>query len=278
MPDTASAGSRPSRIIRGVEGGVPKAIVPSVLKGVRLLDIVAASRNPLSLSDLSKALGLPKSSVLSLCTSLAQTGMLTRLEDATYHLGTHLVDLAHAYLSRTDLTQEFGRAWDSLHTMPEESAVLAVLDGTDVVYVACRNGSQPFALTYRIGMRLPAHCTATGKALLSTLPDERVRQLYRGRKLERLARNSHATLRSLLADLEAARARGYAVDDEETREGMCCYGAPIYDVTGRQAVAAVAVSMTKTTGAGRGAELALKTINELAELMSHRLGMIPGGN
>ena len=257
---------------------MPKAVVPSVLKAARLLDVVAASRNSFSLSELSQELELPKSSVLSLCTSLTQAGLLIRFEDGSYHLGTHLVDLAHAYLSRTDLTQEFGRAWDSLRTMPEESGVLAVLDGTDVVYVACRNGSQPFALAYRIGMRLPAHCTASGKALLGTMSEERLRQLYRGKKLERLTRHSRTTLKDLLGDLEAARTRGYAVDDEETREGMCCYGAPVFDATGRQAVAAVALSLMKTAGAARVGELAVETIHELAELMSHRLGMITARN
>lgn len=253
---------------------MPKAVVPSVLKGVRLLDVVAASRNPLALAELSHRLDLPKSSVLSLCTSLTQAGLLTRFEDGTYHLGTHLVDLAHAYLSRTDLTQEFARAWESLHAMPGESAVLAVLDGTDVVYVACRNGSQPFSLTYRIGMRLPAHCTASGKALLSTMTDERVRQLYKGKKLERLTSHSRTSLKALLADLATVRAHGYAVDDEETREGMCCHGAPVFDATGRQAVAAVALSMMKTANASRDGGLAVRTVHELAELMSRRLGMM----
>lgn len=259
------------------EDDLPKAVVPAVMRAVRLLDAVAASRNALTLTDLAQSLKLPKSSALSLCTSLAQSRLLTRYEDGSYHLGTHLVDLAHAYLSRTDLTQEFGRAWDSLRAMPEESAVLAVLDGSDVVYVACRNGSGPFGLAYRIGMRLPAHCTATGKALLSSLTDERVRQIYRGRKLERLTRKSVTSVKGLLADLAIARDRGYAVDDEETREGMRCYGAPIFDASGQQAVAAVALSGMKADQA-RGAERVVGAVHELAELMSHRLGMIPGGN
>ena len=106
---------------------LPKATVPSVIKAARLLDEVAASRGTLTLADLAARLELPKSSTLSLCTSLTLCGLLQRFDDGSYHLGTHLVDLAHAYLSRTDLTQQFGRAWDSLQVMPEESAVLAVL-------------------------------------------------------------------------------------------------------------------------------------------------------
>ncbi len=83
---------------------LPKAVVPSVLKAARLLDEIAASRDALTLGELSARLELPKSSTLSLCTSLTVSGLLIRYDDGTYHLGTHLVDLAHAYLSRTDLT------------------------------------------------------------------------------------------------------------------------------------------------------------------------------
>jgi IclR family transcriptional regulator, blcABC operon repressor len=80
----------------------------------------------------------------------------------------------------------------------------------------------------------------------------------------------------LLPELDVARAQGYAVDHEETREGMCCYGAPVFDATGQQAVAAVALSTMKSTGSTRAAELAVKTVHELARLMSHRLGMMHG--
>lgn len=258
---------------------LPKAVVPSVLKAARVLDEIAASRDALSLGEIAARLGLPKSSTLSLCTSLTLCGLLQRFDNGSYHLGTHLVDLAHAYLARTDLTQEFGRAWDSLHIMPEESAVLAVMDGSNVVYVACRNGSQAFALTYRIGMRLPAHSTATGKALLSTMSDERIRQLYQGRKLERLTPKTLTSVESLLANLAVARQQDFAVDDEETRAGMCCYGAPVFDASGHQAVAAVALSMMKSSSTPSSADrvsLAARTVHELAKLMSRRLGMIPG--
>ena len=93
-------------------------------------------------------------------------------------------------------------------------------------------GSLPLGVTYRIGMRLPAHCTATGKALLSTLPDEQIRALYRGAELGKLTTHSHSTLTGLLADLNTTRLRGYAIDNEETREGMCCFGAPVFDASG----------------------------------------------
>lgn len=250
----------------------PKGTVPAVLRAVQVLDALAAERSPLSLAELTQRLGLPKSSVLALCTTLTLTGMLSRLENGGYRLGVHLVDLSHAYLANIDLTREFVDTWEALAMLPGEGIVLGVLDGTDVVYVACRNGSLPLGVTYRIGMRLPAHCTATGKALLSTLPDERIRSLYRGVALEQLTAHSHGTLKALLADLRATRLRGYAIDNEETRVGMCCFGAPVFDAAGSHAIAAVAVSTLKRPDQDGGNPAVTQAVLEFSRALSKRLG------
>lgn len=251
---------------------LPKGIVPSIIKGVQILDTLAAAGEPLTLADLTQRLELPKSSVLALCASLVRTGMMNRLDSGAYRLGMHLVDLSHACLANIDLTREFVSTWDELAVLPGEGIVLGVLDGMDVIYVACRNGDRPLGVTYRIGMRLPASCTATGKALLSTLPDERVRAIFRNRGLEKLTTHSHATLKALLKDLQATRLRGYAIDDEETREGMCCFGAPVFDASGNHAVAAVAVSTLKRSTQRGGKHSMPQAVQAFARALSKRLG------
>lgn len=253
---------------------LPKAVVPSVLKAARLLDEVAGSRDALTLGELALRLDLPKSSTLSLCTSLTVSGLLMRFDDGSYHLGTRLVDLAHAYLARTDLGREFIQALDALQAFEEEGAVLAVRDGADVVYVACRNGSLPVGISYRIGMRLPVSCTATGKALISTLGDAEVKLLLRGQRLPRLTARSCRSVGALLKELDAVRQQGYAVDNEETRDGMCCIGVPIGDPADGPAIAAVAVSMLKGSGTPRKREQAVATLKELAQLLLYRLKML----
>ena len=251
---------------------LPRGAVPAVFRAVQILDALAAAHGPLSLAELTRRLGLPKSSVLAICTSLTQTGMLSRLDNGAYRLGVHLVDLSHAYLSNIDVTREFVDTWDALDMPPDEGIVLGVLNGTDVVYVACRNGNLPLGVTYRIGMRLPANCTATGKALLSTLSDAQIRALYRGVEPGKLTAHSHATLKALLADLRATRLRGYAIDDEETREGMRCFGAPVFDASGSHAIAAVAVSTLKRPD-GRGDNPAIpQAVLEFSRALSKRLG------
>lgn len=251
---------------------LPKSVVPSVMRAARLLDAVASASEPLSLSALRRQLALPKSSTLSLCTSLASTGLLRRSDEGTYLLGPRLVDLAHAYLRRTDLPSEFAQLWSRADPLSDESGVLAVLDGADVIYIACRNGSRPHGLSFRVGMRLPAICTATGKTMLAALPDSRVRELFSTTSLKGLTPHSHRDIESLLADLALVRQRGYGVDNEETLEGTYCVGVPIVD--GGRAPAAVAVSFVKGNDFEERARTLIPRLQEIATRLAPRVSML----
>lgn len=249
-----------------------RGLVPSILKATRLLEIAASAPEPLSLAQLTRALDLPKSSVLGICATLTHSGFLLKNENGRYQLGARVLELAHAYLANTDFTREFGAAWDARTVLRGEGVVLAVLDQTDVVYVAYRNGDQPLGVNYRIGMRLPAHCAATGKSLLSTLPEAQVRARYGAAAMVQLTRHSHGNLDSLLRDLGQVRDRGYAIDDEETREGMRCFGAPIFEASGTRAIAAVAVSTLKLQGSDENIEQLVAELRIFARDLSFRLG------
>jgi DNA-binding IclR family transcriptional regulator len=250
----------------------PKGQVPAVARAVRLLDTLAAAPRPMSLIELTEALGLPKSTVHGLCATLVHCGLAMRYEDGAYHLGVHVMDLAHAFLARSDLTADFLKILDEKRPMPEESIVLSVLDGADVVYVACRNGTRPFGFDFRIGMRLPANCAASGKALLSRQPAERVAALARDGTFYGLTSKSVTTLDALQKQLAVARKRGYAVDDEETRLGMVCFGAPVFSVATGEAIAAVGISMPKASLDRAQKERAIDEARDIATTLSRRLG------
>lgn len=250
----------------------PKGNVPAVERALSVLDALAAAPEPLTLATLTVRTGLPKSSVLGLCATLARGGLVQRTSEGCYRLGVRTVDLAHAYLAHTDLTTEFVGAWESL-AMPAETVVLSVLDGSDVIYVACRNGSTGLSFNYRIGMRLPAACTASGKALLSTLTPETIAALYATNDIGNLTAHSLPNIAALCSDLERTRTRGYAIDDEETREGMACIGAPIFDSPhGTAAVAAVAISLLKAEFVTAKRDRAIETLLHFAHVLSRRLG------
>lgn len=248
--------------------------MPAVARAARLLDTLAVAKEPMPLSALAKALELPKSTVHGLCATLVDAGLITRFENGAYHLGVRIMDLAHAYLARTDLTVEFAKILNAEAPLPEESIVLSVLDGADIVYVACRNGSRPFGFNFRIGMRLPANCAASGKALLSSLPAERITERARGRAFYALTRKSITKPAPLLKQLAQVRRQGYAIDNEETRLGMVCIGAPVFASSTAEAVAAVAVSMPKVALDARRKALAIHIVKHLAATLSQRLGAV----
>ncbi len=168
-----------------------KPTVPAVARAARALDVVSASASGLTLSEIARAIGAPKSSCLSVCTTLVESGLLVRSAAGTYQLGWKVVELGRAYLARSDIAMEFRRVDTELGLLAEDTVVLSLLDGRDVLYVHTRSGSRPVAVHYEIGMRLPAHCTASGKSLLAALPPATTATLYADGRFDAMTRAQH---------------------------------------------------------------------------------------
>ena len=147
-----------------------------------------------------------------------------------------------------------------------------MLDGDSVVYTACRNGSRPLGITFRIGMRLPAPYTATGKAILSTLTDEDVCGILQGSWPRPLTSAGTPSLKAFLQELSDTRARGYSIDAGEVREGMHCFGAPVFDSSRAIAVAGIAVSLMSHDATSAMQHKVGKEIRQMADRLSARLG------
>jgi IclR family transcriptional regulator, blcABC operon repressor len=251
---------------------VETASAPAVVRAARILDLLTQSTSPLSLADLARQLDAPKSSVHNLCATLTQLRLINRLESGLMTLGPHVMNWANAFLARSDVTQEFFAAWDDSAGLQEETITLSVLDGDSVVYTACRNGSRPLGITFRIGMRLPAPYTATGKAMLSTMPDDQVRDVLPRPWPRPLTSAGTPSLKAFLQQLADTRTRGYSIDAGEVREGMHCFGAPVFDSSGRQAVAGIAVSLMSHDATPAMQKKVGQEIRKMADHLSARLG------
>lgn len=245
--------------------------VPALARGARILDAIVASDQPLTVSDLARRLGLPKSTVHGLCATLLDLGLLSRRGGNAFRIGPHVMRWAGAFLAQTDLTAEFSQLWDSVGDLGDETITLSVLDGPEVVYIGCRNSGSRLGITFRIGMRLPAAFTATGNAILSTMSDLKVRALLSGPWPEPLTQRSVRDMDGLLAQLADCRARGYSIDDGQTREGMVCFGTPVRDST-NHAVAGVAVSLLAANVDEATMRRAVASIQTVAHQLSLRLG------
>jgi len=171
-----------------------------------------------------------------------------------------------------DVLRAFDAHADRIPSLGTETVMLATLEGADVVYLACRQGSRALAVNFRVGGRFPAACTSSGKAMLASLPDDAVRERIGTAGLRRMTRHGISSMAALLRQLDAVRTEGHAIDDEETAEGMQCFGAPVFGARGTEARAAVAVSVIKAGLTPRRRAELVDAIRRLAQQVSVELG------
>jgi DNA-binding IclR family transcriptional regulator len=221
--------------------------VPAVTRASAILSALAAAQGvPVSVSELARRLGLPKSSTANICLSLEAERMVARHDDG-YVLGRRLAELGGAYLSTFDQVKEFYRACRVQPNISRYTARAAVLEGLDVLYLARYEGTPAIRLTANIGNRFPAHCTATGKVLLAqtdlTLLQERLRNVDR---LVALTDRSITDPTVLMAELRRVRDAGYAMDNEEVTPGVTCLAITVGDAIAAAEPFAISVTLLST--------------------------------
>ena len=253
-------------------GAEIESLAPAVTRAGAILDLLAENaREAAGPSELARRLGLPKSSIANICNALADIGLVRRIGTG-FALGRKLAELGGAYLASVDQVQEFYEASRLLPTGSEETVQLAILDGLEMTYLARHDGRQPVRLTSQIGRRLPATVTATGKAALASLDeDELEHRLATIVALPVLTANSLGTLDALHADLATVRRRGYAIDDEETVEGVVCFGVMIPGRRPGDGPYAASITLLKVRATEERVPLLIDDLNLLADRLSDPL-------
>jgi DNA-binding IclR family transcriptional regulator len=248
------------------------SLAPAVTRAASIIDALAENpADPTALSDLARRLGLPKSSVANICGALVEARLIRRA-GAGFMLGRRLAELGGAYLATVDQVQEFYELADQLPVASEETTQMAVLDGLEVTYVARHDGRQPIRLASEIGRRLPASCTALGKAALASLDPADLSERLRGvEMLPILTRNSHRRVADLLDDVDEIRRRGYAIDNEETSEGIVCLGVAIPKRRPGDGLYALSVTLLKARADSARREALVADLQRLARQLSNPL-------
>src|SRR5262245_10982327 len=250
----------------------PESLAPAVTGAALILDVMAESASiPVGPSELARRLGLPKSSIANICGALADAGLVRRIGTG-FALGRKVAELGGAYLASVDQVQEFYEVTRRLPAASEETVQFAVLDGLEVTYLARHDGRQPVRLTSGIGRRLPAFSTATGKAALASLPEAELdRRLDGLTVLEQPSRKAHASVDALRADLAQIRERGYAIDDEETMEGVVCYGVMIPARQPGEGPCAASITLLKVRATPERVPALIEDLRALATALSDPL-------
>jgi DNA-binding IclR family transcriptional regulator len=198
------------------------------------------------LDRLARELELPKSSTHRALATLRRAGFADHDEGGDYRLGLELVRLVFAFHRDLDRPRLVEPVIAALAARFGETAHYAELDGAEVVYLAkVAPSGLGVQMTSQVGGRNPAHCTGVGKALLAAaLPDREAVDAYIA-KNGPLVRRTERTLvdpASLDADLEATRARGYALDAEESELGINCLAFALYLDEPRRPAGAVSIA------------------------------------
>jgi len=262
------------RVKDGVKGGVKDGTrgVQALDRALDILEALAAHRQPMRLVELSHQLGLHKSTVHRLVSSLARRRYVERdPETGRYRLGLKVFELGSRLFNSMELRQEARPLLQELVNQTLETAHLGILDEGQVVYIEKVESPQTVRMYSELGKRAPAHCTAMGKVLLAHLPEEELDRIIAMRGLTRYTSNTIVEVDQLKDHLRRVAAQGYAVDDTEHEEAIRCVAAPVRNYRG-EVVAALSVS-------GPAVRLTRERIEEVAQMVratamriSRRLG------
>lgn len=200
---------------------------PGVLgRTLAIIEAFDARASSLSLVELSRRSGLPKSTVFRLASEMCRERLLERQEDGRYGLGLRLFEIGERVPIYRSLSEVARPVMEDLREATRQRIHLAVLEGVDVVYVEIV-GANLLSVGSRTGGRFPAHATGVGKALLAYSPAAVV-QARIDAGLPRLTPRTITTPGALQRDLRQTRTRGFAQDREESHVGVSCVAAPVF--------------------------------------------------
>lgn len=212
-------------------GGRTSAAGTALEKSMRILEAVAAPGGPHRLTDVMAAAAVPKSSTFRILASLIEQGFVRSEGESRYGVGPRLRALSALVSGGEPASIE--QILRELQEATGQAVHLALHSGETITYIRKLESDQPFRTASRVGMRMPLHTTAIGKSILARLPGDEARELVAAAGLPRRTPHTLTTPQALEAELEAVRARGFALDDEENEATIRCIGAAIPDAHGR---------------------------------------------
>jgi IclR family pca regulon transcriptional regulator len=200
-------------------------------KGLAVVEAFGARHPRLTLSEVAALTGLSRASARRCLLTLQRLGY-AQFDGKYFRLAPRVLRLGHAYLSSNSVPRVVQPVLESLTERVHESASVAILDGTDVVFVARSTARRSLSNGVGIGTRLPVHCTATGRVLLSAFDDAHVRALLESMERRALTPNTLTDVPALVSEVRRARKSGYAISDQEIEIGLRSIAVPVRDSVG----------------------------------------------
>ncbi|MCP3740488.1 IclR family transcriptional regulator domain-containing protein [Rossellomorea sp. BNER] len=232
-----------------IESNQSNYFVQSVAKGFEVLNAFNASSTHLTLGELAQKTGINKATVRRFALTLVDLGYLRLNHDNRFQLSPKVLNLGHDYLESLNLPDLGQPILETIATQLKESTNLAILDGSEVVYVSRVNAAERIVgANLRVGSRLPYYATSLGKALVAWIPEAERRNIWNQSKIEPFTEKTLITFGKFEENLAQCRSQGFAYGDGELEEGLRSIAMPIFNRKG-ETIAAMNISthMLRTT-------------------------------
>ena len=220
----------------------PPYHIEALSRAFGILELLSDDESGLTLGDLVKRTALHKSTVHRFLKAMEHHGYVERKpQDGTYILGLKLFALGSKALAQLDLHERAKPHLQRLVYETGETAHLCVLDEDEILYLEKVEATRTVRIPSTVGRRYPAHCGASGKAILAYMPEERIDDVIRTKGMTAYTKNTITTPAELKKALRLVQEQGYAFDDEEFEEGLKCLAAPVRNHAG-QVIASIGIA------------------------------------
>ncbi len=204
--------------------------IPTILRGLAVLEQVIKTRRPVSTAELIKKLGLLKPTINRILLQLEEEGLLQREPIHKHYLpGPRARKMVFDVMSNEDLSAPRHAILQALSDEVGETCNCTMLDGNHTVYFDRVETDWPYRIQLPVGSHLPLHCTASGKLFLAHMNARQRRRLITAAPLKNYTDCSITDTKLLNAELKRIKANGYGIDNEELMDGMVAVSVPIFN-------------------------------------------------
>lgn len=245
----------------------------SLLKALDLLACFSPSQPRRSLTELSRELQIPKSTIHRLLRTLQSRGYIEQVKGDEYALGNNIITLTQAVRVNVEVRDRAATIARSLAEQSRESVYVAVPEYDHALYIYALETSRRLQARTAVGDRVPLHCTGIGKACLSYMPQPRREHLIATMPLVGSTTRTITSRDALANEVAEILRRGYSTDNQENEDGTYCIAAPFLDTTGGM-VGAISISGNSPEILGSRQSSLASTIQEAAAQISNHLGFV----
>lgn len=248
--------------------------VQTLDRALDVIELLATAKEGLGVTEIGNKIGLHKSTVHRLLGTLSERGYVEKNpKNNSYKLGLKFMEISGLFLKQLELKTEALPFMRKLAEIVGQPVHLAILEGTDVVYIEKVELVNSIRMYSQIGRRVPAHCSAIGKVLLAGCDEPGLSRIIGNLTFERFTEHTLVTAEQLRKEIAQVASDGWALDNEEHENGIRCIAAPVYDYT-RKVIAAVSVSgENRIIHPDRDREIAGYVMKTAAEI-SARMGYV----